>query len=361
MGQDIGFQIEKMEVDKTDRVKWMEEIFSGSNVRLRDIMVVGTHNSFAKESSLPKNDTSLKFSKEKGLSKTCSRLSVGKTFAKGLCRSWSPCQAYSITQQLLDGVRYLDFRVSRRSELRFEVCHTITYGPLVPLLNEVKTFIHDNPKELLYVHFQKIYNCDEEQMKSLASIIILNFKSHIVSPKKFSLDSRLQDIWDVNKNIIIIFGETSTVQAFPEYLWESKMVRNQWFNKSNGVDLRESVAVELQSVESSNKQLWVIQAILTPGMAEVATSFVPLIFKSRNTLQRLAQDLSVKLPIWFEEFARERRWHDRRPNVILTDFYEWSTLFPLLTMQNMVISRCSMMDHQNVSSTVDPQNGALDS
>jgi len=336
MGQDLSTQSEEKEVDGICKERWMEEIFTGSSVKLRDVMVVGTHNSFAKESSLPSKNSKLNFSLEKGLSQTCANLYAGKTFAKGLCRSWSPCQSQSIVQQLLDGVRYLDFRVTRKSEQMFEVCHSISYGALMPLLDEVKKFADDNPKEVIFLHFPHIYNSNAQQMWSLASAIILKFKDVIVSPKDFSLDSRLEDVWNSKKNVIIFFEETLATRAFPEYLWENRLVRNRWFNKNTYNELHQAVAKELKDGKSCGNVLWVIQAILSPWLSDVASSIVPF---SSGSLKRLANDLAVRLPSCFKEFAEKWNWDDRRPNVILLDFYERSDLFPLITRVNIAVSR----------------------
>jgi len=339
MGQDLGSVLEEKTVENTRRENWMDEIFEGSDVKLRDIMVVGTHNSFANRSCLPKKTSKLKFTKETGISQTCSNLWVGQTIAKNLCRDWSSCQLSSITQQLMDGIRYLDFRVTRTSGLNFEVCHSIGYGALMPLLDEVKTFILKNPKELVFLHIQKIYNCNAAQERSLASSLISKFKDEIVSPKEFSMDSRLRDIWNLKKRIIIFFQKHSAVQAFPEYLWNNNIVCNRWFNKSKIGELRDAIAGELKNGQTYGNHLWVIQAILTPKTEDVVSSIGSSLTRCPESLSALIENLCYQLPIWFEEFAVKRSNAERRPNVIMVDFYNWTTLFPLLTRVNIAISR----------------------
>jgi len=335
MGQDMHYQILEKDVEGIDRAKWMEQIFSGSNVKLVDIMLVGTHNSFAIEFSLPRENHRIKFSRERTISRTCYNLWLGKTFAKGLCRSWSSCQSHSITRQLLDGARYLDFRVIRTSGMNFEVCHTISYGKLMPLLKEVKTFIHDHPKELVLLHFQKVYNCSGWQKRSFAKVIWKFFENDLVSPKEFSFISKLQDIWKESKKIIIFFGDSS---SFPEYFWNCSKIRSPWFNTNKVSDLRLAIADELKRGISCGLMLWVIQAILTPGiLADVVPGIIPSF--PETSLRRLSMDLHVRLPKWFKEFARNMSKADRRPNVILMDFYHWPTLFPFLTRVNIAMSR----------------------
>jgi len=339
MGQDLGSPVEEKSVENVSRENWMEEIFEGSPVKLRDIMVLGTHNSFANGSSLPKQNSKLKFSKETGISETCSKLWVGKTIAKNLCRDWSPCQSCSISQQLMDGVRYLDFRVKRTTGVNFEVCHSIGFGALMPLLDEVKAFITTNPKELVFLHIQKIYNCNTAQERSLASKLISKFKDKIVSPKKFSFDSRLKDIWNLKKGIIIFFEKPSAVQTFPEYLWNNNAVSNRWFNKSKIGELRSAIAGELKNGQTHGNRLWVIQAILTPRTEDVVSSFGSTFTRRPNSLSALTNNLCCDLPTWFKEFAVNRSNADRNPNVIMVDFYNWGSLFPLLTRVNIAMSR----------------------
>jgi len=339
MGQDFGSVLEEKAVENINRETWMEEIFEGYPVKLRDIMVVGTHNSFANRYSLPKQNSGLKFTKETGISKTCSNLWIGKTIAKNLCRDWSSCQSSSISQQLMDGVRYLDFRVIRTSGLHFEVCHSIGYGALIPLLDEVKAFIHKNPKELVFLHIQKINNCNAAQERSLASTLVSKFKDKIVSPKKFSLDSRLKDIWELKKGIIIYFQKPSAVQTYPEYLWNNNSVSNRWFNKSKIGELCAAIAGELKNGQTCGNRLWVIQAILTPTSEDVVGSLGSSITRRPRTLSELTNNLYYELPIWFKKFAVSRSNADRRPNVIMVDFYDWASLFPLLTRVNLAMSR----------------------
>jgi len=344
MGQDMRSTIEEKDVEGIDRAKWMEQIFTGSNVKIADIMFVGTHNSFAIDSSLPKENHKIKFSMEKAVSKTCYNLWVGKTFVKGLCRSWSQCQSHSITQQLLDGARYLDFRIIRTSGKKFEVCHTISYGKLMPLLKEVKNFVNQHPKELVFLHFQKIYNCNGKQKRSFGKIIWNIFENDLVSPKEFSFNSKLQDIWKENKKIIIFFGDRS---SFPEYFWNCSKIRNPWINTSKISELRPAIADELKRGEPCGLMLWVIQAILTPAIQDVVSGIIPLF--PETSLSRLTNDLHVRLPKWFKEFARNMSNTDRRPNVILIDFYHWPTLFPFLTRVNIAMSRRLTLEREDDS------------
>lgn len=66
-------------------------------------------------------------------------------------------QDKSIFEQLECGTRYIDLRVNKKKD-DYYICHSIINGQkLSKVLNEVVSFIDENPSEVLFLDFQKFY------------------------------------------------------------------------------------------------------------------------------------------------------------------------------------------------------------
>ena len=123
---------------------------------LRSLILPGTHDSgtfsidkssrWVDKSALNRNVLNRDFT---GL--------VGRA-SEGMAR----CQSRTIQQQLEDGIRFLDLRISPAVDQKtcgdFQIIHSLLGGCLKPMLEEVKQFLDTNKKEIVIIDFHQLQN-----------------------------------------------------------------------------------------------------------------------------------------------------------------------------------------------------------
>lgn len=76
-------------------------------------------------------------------------------------------QSYSIKEQLMAGVRYLDIRVNKKSEDNYVIFHDVVDGTdFWPILTDIKEFILANPTETLLLDFQHFKGGAENDVRA---------------------------------------------------------------------------------------------------------------------------------------------------------------------------------------------------
>ncbi len=189
-----------------------------------------------------------------------------------LIKSWSQAQTHSITNQLMDGVRYFDLRVTVDPQGDFRICHGL-YGPLIDdILSQFNSFLTSRPGEMVFLDFQHIFDQDGNDMSTA-------HQNQLISKIEQSLGSKLApSTYGVNvtlgqmrqgKKQVITFWDTSA-GGFPNTLWNrSTFLSSVWYNLTSWSAL-ESALNQGLSQQPAGK-FFVNQAILSPDATMIIT------------------------------------------------------------------------------------------
>lgn len=246
---------------------------------------------------------------------------------KDIVVKWAIAQERTITQQLEDGIRYLDLRVCSVKEPGFEygtlyTCHSIISDVLDDILKEIKNFTEKHSKEILIVDFQHFYDLDEADHKYLVEMIQQLFGDKLI-PNTFSLTDSIQTIWDNNWSIFVFYGNRSIANKH-EFLWSHSSLKSAWMDQANIKGLFRKLDSHIkhrkQVIDGNEKDnipydkiFHVAQGIVTPDASMIAS---PPLLGKYSTLLKLGKITTPHVIDWVT-----KDWKDLDLNVVIVDHY----------------------------------------
>lgn len=238
-----------------------------------------------------------------------------------MLHSFSVTQEKDIFDQLMDGVRYFDFRIGLRNEdEQFYIVHNL-YGPKINFVTEqIVSFLSSHPKEILIIDiqhawglrdipdFQRLFNIFDEKIGHFM------LKKSSLGPDLKSLPS-LRNFWDLKKSIMLIWRvqDDSIGYEIPSKFWHGKdHIDSPWPNTTNCNQLRrflQSKWEERKNNPIDPNRIFVSQAVLTPNFWFVLGH----VFGDLRRLSLRAQKMLALI-------LAERPDSIRFSNVIMIDF-----------------------------------------
>lgn len=231
---------------------------------------------------------------------------------------WSKCQSWNIYQQLKAGIRYLDLRIAyNSSKHQFYICHGKYGAPFAEILLQLKTFFDEHPKEIVLLDFQHFFNMRNHEHASLIHQIQANIGAKALQPS-VGVHVTIGELWEQNKQAIIIYAHEETVRDYPELLWyRDAHLSSPWFNKSKLKKLKkclDEMMSDPQYPSTHNAEKFtVLQTILSPDVTMVFKSFLPFF---PHSLNHVAKRFNQKMIHWFDDPKYQSA------NIIMVDAFD---------------------------------------
>lgn len=277
--------------------------------------------------------------------------------ARTIVTLWAVAQGQNIRQQLESGIRYLDLRVCRRHGNEMYIVHSLYSDNVNAVIDAVKSFVDENPKEIVLLDISHFFEMTKESHEALAKKLKDSFGKKLV-PRSKTVDTKLEDLWKENQRVIVLYyGDDKAkdiVKAHPEF-WTQDSISSPWGNKQKLEDLRLYLNHEVQN--PAMDKFFVLQGILTPDtdmiiagglaggsmvnpinliMEQIKSSGVPL------SLPHLASQVTPAVLNWCKE-----EWFDKNLNIIMVD---WAEKFPVVEVAK-ALSKAAVQ-----KSRLDPQS-----
>uniref|UniRef100_A0A1B0EZZ8 Putative glycosylphosphatidylinositol-specific phospholipase c n=1 Tax=Lutzomyia longipalpis TaxID=7200 RepID=A0A1B0EZZ8_LUTLO len=237
-------------------------------------------------------------------------------FIPCVIKRWAVTQKLSLREQLKNGIRYLDFRISfRRPEEKYFFVHGLYCEEIIDPLQEVRDFLDTHPGEVIILDIQHMYQFDEKNHAELMGML-----QKILGDKLWPREGNVLSRWtpqlaeESGKQIVIIYR--NPLGAKMGEFWTSDDWPTPWPNQTNVSKLQEFL--ERGLLTRSPHRGYVTQCVLTPNISYT----VPRFFSS---LQRTcARKVFRKLLTWIasQKPGEWRPGEAARVNVFLADFVE---------------------------------------
>lgn len=251
----------------TNLSKWMENLPNEKQLcPLSQLTIPGSHNSCGFWF-----DTSLEIAP--GQPKAVQTLAnyLGNT-TKTVMKNWSLTQSYDIKEQLGSGIRYFDFRVAFRKESdEFRFVHGLYGHPVEGILEDIKSFLLLNPKEVVILDFNHLYGMEIEEHLRFSTLLMASFSDMFHSPKKDKSFASLQELWLAGEQVIVFYPNSSVLELFPSF-FGSDALCSPWPNTDKKEKLLEHISAH-GLASKTRGQFHVTQAVLTPQTSKVITHF----------------------------------------------------------------------------------------
>ena len=319
---------------------WMERLEeSGIGERsLLQLVIPGTHDSATCNISLDKDYASNApplLIKAKGIYD-------GKKLKDLVCR-WAIAQERTISQQLEDGIRYLDLRVCFIKKSADEVgelltCHSVISDNMNDVLADIKAFAQLHPKEVIIVDFNHFYDLDESAHVQLVQILVEFFDGMMI-PSELSLrKTKLKQIWESGCNILVLYDKKKVVREH-SFLWSQNSIKSAWMNVADVGLLRSKLDAHLKfrkrvlDKEATDpkrqyrKILHVTQGLVTPDTKMIAKSALGIKYKSLTALGKAVTPAVID---WMTT-----DWKDLDLNIVIVDHYHYTNFIEIIFQQNI--------------------------
>lgn len=189
---------------------------------------------------------------------------------KTIWRSWMAKQMLSVKQQLLAGVRYFDFRITKyRCALYGE--HGLFTRQLKRYLKDIDEFLIEHPKEVVILHFQRFENLDHRDKRALVTALFQIYGARLCKTMKVEKTS-LEMMWEHRRQVIVILPDSDIEELhdhiFVGLMWSDKCFKLSLPRKQRAMDLiryLDCVYDDRRSLDSFQ----VTQAVLSPDLRMV--------------------------------------------------------------------------------------------
>jgi len=304
--------------------------------RIQDIALPGTHNSASYSiASYSKYSPDNKF-----LFKHKPGWPTNKITAK-----WSRCQTRTISEQLRDGIRYLDIRVGARGK-DLLTCHGM-YGVSVhDVIRQVLEFSSESPKEVIILDFNHFYGMDDEMHRLLLQLLMKDINSRLWPYASSQIS--LSELWN-NSDIgpIIVIYHNAIVSN--TVLWPGNIgpisdencnpessICSPWPHTHKLKELFPRLEHGLKKHKPECPQkLFVTQGILTPSGTTIRNGMLKTRFSRKNihsSLESLAKTVNSEFTGWMEIFCNQCK-----VNIVILDFYHQCNLINVILQVNKAI------------------------
>lgn len=190
------FSVECYAVIDSDTVfpfeRWMEDFADAiTSKSLREICIPGTHDSGTY--SISKH------------SKAGNDKDGGAPNDPSQYLEWCQAQGYSIDQQLLSGIRYLDLRLDRAGgDDEMYITHSWRGERVDAVLKAVAAFLDDHPREIVILDFQHLYHLRDADYRTLADKLKSFFGPKMAPPAAF--DTSIGEMWRRGYQVVALIG-----------------------------------------------------------------------------------------------------------------------------------------------------------
>ncbi|GAB6033502.1 hypothetical protein CHUAL_013380 [Chamberlinius hualienensis] len=220
---------------------------------------------------------------------------------------WSVTQNNTCYEQLVDGIRYFDFRLAAKlGTLAPFIIHGMYGGNALDILEEIYRFLVNHRNEFVLLDFQHFYNFTDE-IHSFTISSVKRIFGKMLLPYTSSADLSLKSIWRENYQVVVFYRSDYSTKSL--LLWPSHWIPNPWPNTDKVSKLIR--ALENAFEEERNADLFfVTQGVLTPDFTYI---FFHLFSNLRQSLAPKATNAVLK-------WLKTKRAGKKGINIVISDF-----------------------------------------
>jgi hypothetical protein len=231
-----------------------------------------------------------------------------------IIKNWAMAQGESISQQLSQGIRYLDLRVIYKDDKKdFYTVHGL-YGPkLDDVLAQIKSFLLQNPKEIIVIQIGDLrYMPNGEKDHEAIGLKLKNVFGDLMVPRNDGVLTPIKTLWENNTRVFVIYDADSAVSKFP-FLFPRSIISSYWANVDTPKSLKEKLDANLSSRPPNFNRFYVIQSQLTANDGTIKNGLKPIPGRPRS-LKDLSKRVDKEIMKWIDD------WYAKGPTIIMTDF-----------------------------------------
>ncbi|XP_060563653.1 PI-PLC X domain-containing protein 3-like [Ruditapes philippinarum] len=228
--------------------------------------------------------------------------------AKGILLKWSVTQTFNLKQQLMNGIRYFDFRVSSRNGTdQIHFIHNLYGTSVADGLDELIEFLDINKKEIVILDFNHFYGMgDDHHIKFLEMLLEKCGEKLCMFVGMESLT--LNMLWENGLQIIIMYHNEIAKEMCQ--FWPGYTCKSHWAETTDMNNMF-TFLDKVKHIENVNR-FNVCQCVLTPNIGYILGNL------NGSLLENIAKDVMPEAIRW----VKQQRRGTSGVNIVTTDFIE---------------------------------------
>ena len=209
----------------------------------------------------------------------------------------------------------------------FLFTHGVYGDKISKMLEEMKAFLEENPKEVLIVDFLQFYTFTESLHERFVNDVVLkNFKDKAyIQGSSSKINMSLNDFWKNGKQVIIRYNNTAMADKYDQ-LWPD-IIYSPFFNTASANQLVTDLNRRFDTLKPDKFN--VFQAILTPQTSTIISHFFSSLRKT------LAEPGNEAIRAWLETVKNKKK---NGVNIVICDFLVLSRLAdPIIKLNDLLL------------------------
>ncbi|CAH0564324.1 unnamed protein product [Brassicogethes aeneus] len=237
-------------------------------------------------------------------------LSVLGPVVKYFIANWSRTQDFIAQEQLKNGIRYFDLRISTKvDDEDFYFVHGLYSDKVYSVFEEIKEFLKDHPGEVIILDCQHFYAFMQEDHNKLMALITKTFGTKLLPYTQHMEAITLKYMVANNYQIITIYRSEALRFGQP-FLWPSSSFPTPWPNTVSKENLFQYLDNGL--AHRDNNIGYISQCILTPSNR----------FIFFNILSTLRQKGGIELEEDRNNWILKHKPGGNGLNIVISDFMD---------------------------------------
>jgi hypothetical protein len=230
---------------------------------------------------------------------------------KPIAAGWGKTQSKDLYEQFDDGIRYVDLRLTNEPDGQVYLEHGLRSVPFTEVVDDIGAFATEHPREVLVVYVQGIKNFTAETHAAVLAEMDAAFGSRM-APRALGTSATLQDLWDADRNVIVVYNNSTVVAADPD-LWPDDTLYRPWPQVTSVPDLLAGNETNLANRPPA--AIWGMFGESTPGPLNYVTGILTLgtrdieefMFNVHPPVQQwmrvnFKESLNLVTADWYQEF-----------------------------------------------------------
>jgi len=232
---------------------------------------------------------------------------------------WGLSTPYTVFDQLSNGLRYLDMRITMDLRGSLYSHHTFATIPLINFLSDIKSFVELYPYEKIYI-YAKIDTLNDPQNIFTEAGDLVNSLLAPYCVKIANGNPTLQEMQDNNKSIRFVLESANTYLDLTkyDYIQSDHEFNNIWCGTPENISIDEAISYKLQylttnynsAIGNTEAQPYIQLAYtITPSNSMVKQSLVgrylkiPRVYTSLQTVAEQMQEPETMIPFFIETLS----------------------------------------------------------
>ena len=306
---DFGYTVDAIGPMTVDPANWMGDLPALSTLPLTEIPIPGTHDS-GSYGITAQSPWALTAQSQFGFLTELPGF-LQDLIVKPIAAGWAKTQSNDLYDQFSEGIRYVDLRLTNEPDGQVYLEHGLRSVLFTDAVDDIAAFATEHPREALVIYIQGINNFTPETHAAVIAQMTEAFGSRM-APRVMGTSSTLQDLWEADKNVIVVYNNATAVAADPN-LWPDGTLYRPWPQVASVPALLEGNETNLANRPPA--AIWGMFGESTPGVLNYVTGILTLstrnieefMFNVHPPVQQwmrvnFKQELNLTTADWYREF-----------------------------------------------------------